>query len=325
MVNPINYEEKRFIIVNDISKTLFYFFDFDTRSNSRHMEFEHFHSYYEIHILLSSNALHFIKGIPYHIQMNDFVLLPPSLLHKTSYPEGKPSKRLVITFMYRKDGYGFADSYEEILAPFHAPLPIYRFPDEQQSVLAGLINQIVELSRLAGTQELTGAYELTLHSIFTEFLFCLNLFRDKNIYRKEHVEDTVSERIYAVSNYIHTHYMEELTLDDLAKEAWMSPYYLSHQFKRVTGYTITHYVHLVRIRNCQFLLINSRKKITEIAADCGFTSFSQFNRVFRKFCGESPSDYRKSRFPSTEADASGSEARQTPADGQDPVSAKLLS
>ena len=69
MVNPINYEEKRFIIVNDISKTLFYFFDFDTRSNSRHMEFEHFHSYYEIHILLSSNALHFIKGIPYHIQM----------------------------------------------------------------------------------------------------------------------------------------------------------------------------------------------------------------------------------------------------------------
>ena len=105
----------------------------------------------------------------------------------------------------------------------------------------------------------------------------------------------------------------------------MSPYYLSHQFKRVTGYTITHYVHLVRIRNCQFLLINSRKKITEIAADCGFTSFSQFNRVFRKFCGESPSDYRKSRFPSTEADASGSEARQTPADGQDPVSAKLQS
>ena len=84
MVNPINYEEKRFIIVNDISKTLFYFFDFDTRSNSRHMEFEHFHSYYEIHILLSSNALHFIKGIPYHIQTNDFVLLPPSLLHKTS-------------------------------------------------------------------------------------------------------------------------------------------------------------------------------------------------------------------------------------------------
>ena len=69
----------------------------------------------------------------------------------------------------------------------------------------------------------------------------------------------------------------------------------------------------------------SKITISDITAHCGFTSFSQFNRVFRKFCGESPSDYRKSRFPSTEADASGLEARQTPADGQDPVSAKLQS
>ncbi|HJA92129.1 MAG TPA: AraC family transcriptional regulator [Candidatus Eisenbergiella merdipullorum] len=304
MINPIHYEEKHFIIVNDISNSLFYFFDFDSRSNAKNMEFEHFHSYYEIHILLSPNALHFIEGIPYHIQTNDFVLLPPSLLHKTSYPEGEPSKRLIITFMYRKDGYGFKDSYEEILTPFHESLPIYRFPDEQLSVLTGLLNRIVELSNHAGTQEITGTNELVLHSIFTEFLFCLNLFRNDNIYKKEHVDDTVSERIYAVCNYIHTHYMEELTLDDLAKQAWMSPYYLSHQFKRITGYTITHYVHLVRIRNCQFLLINSKKKITEIAADCGFTSFSQFNRVFRKFCGESPSDYRRSRFPGTDSSAS---------------------
>ena len=74
--------------------------------------------------------------------------------------------------MYKSDGYGFQDAYEEMLAPFHAPLPIYRFPDEQQAVLIGLINRIVELSLRAGTQELTGVNELLLHSIFTEFLFC---------------------------------------------------------------------------------------------------------------------------------------------------------
>ena len=112
MLNQIHYEEKRFIIVNDIQNTLFYFFDFDTRSNSKNMEFEHFHSYYEIHILLSPHALHFIEGMPYPIQANDFVLLPPSLLHKTGYPEGVPSRRLVITFMYKSDGYGFQDAYE---------------------------------------------------------------------------------------------------------------------------------------------------------------------------------------------------------------------
>ena len=312
MPNQIDYEEKRFIIVNDIPNMMFYFFDFDARSNSRNMEFEHFHSYYEIHILLSPRAFHFIEGIPYPVRANDFVLLPPSLLHKTSYPEGEPSRRLVIAFLYRNDGYGFRNAYDEILAPFHAPLPIYRFPDDRQAVLIDILNRIVNLSRHAGTQELTDTAELLLHSIFTEFLFWLNHFKDSNIYHTEQAEDTVSERIYAVSNYIHTHYMEELSLDELAKEAWMSPYYLSHQFRRVTGYTLTHYIHLVRVRNCQFLLINSRKKITEIASDCGFTSFSQFNRVFRRFCGESPSDYRRSRFPEDVPSAPGRNAAPIP-------------
>ena len=103
----------------------------------------------------------------------------------------------------------------------------------------------------------------------------------------------IEYRIYAVYNFFHTLYMEDLTLEDLARENWMSPYYLSHQFKNITGYTLTHYIHLVRIRNCQYLLINSPKKITEIATECGFSSFSQFNRIFRRLCGESPSDYRK--------------------------------
>lgn len=296
MLNPILYEEKHFIIVNDIPNSIFYFFDFDCRFSVKNMEFEHFHSYYEMHILLSPNAIHFIEGIPYPIQAYDFVLLPPSLLHKSCYPEGEPSKRLIITFMYREDGYGFRNAYEEILKPFHQPLPIYRFPEQQRNVLAGIINQIVELSRQAGSQELTGIHELVLHSLFTQFLYCLNQFEDCNIYEKKEVDDRLAERIYSVSNYIHTHYMEDLTLEGLAKEAWMSPHYLSHQFKTITGYTITHYIHLVRIRNCQFQLINTQEKITDIASACGFASFSQFNRVFRKFCGESPSEYRRSQW-----------------------------
>ena len=59
----------------------------------------------------------------------------------------------------------------------------------------------------------------------------------------------------------HLHYAEDLSLEDLARENFMSSYYLSHQFKRITGYTITHYIHLVRIRNCQYLLTNTRRKI----------------------------------------------------------------
>ena len=47
MPQTIEYEEKHFIIVNDIENSLFYFFDFDVRSTEKNMEFEHLHSYYE--------------------------------------------------------------------------------------------------------------------------------------------------------------------------------------------------------------------------------------------------------------------------------------
>lgn len=299
MIQPIHYSEKQFIIINDISRSLFYFFDFDKRSSQVNMEFEHFHSYYEIHILLSPNAIHFLEGVPYPIESHDFVLLPPPMLHKSCYPENEPSQRLIINFMYPENGFGFQDAYKELLAPFHQKVPIYRFPENQLNILTDLINQIVSLSFQGqsdapfATMELSGTKELVLHSLFTRFLYCLNQFKDSNIYEKKQVDDKITERIYSVSNYIHTHYQENLTLEGLARESYMSPYYLSHQFKRITGYTVTHYIHQVRVRNCQFLLINSRNKITDIAMECGFVSFSQFNRVFRKFSGESPSEYRK--------------------------------
>ena len=170
MPQTIEYKEKHFIIVNDIKNSLFYFFDFDIRSTEKNMEFEHLHSYYEIHILLSPMATHFIEGIPYRIRTNDFVLLEPSRLHKSFYPSETPSKRLVITFMYRDDGYGFKETYEKLLTPFHEHVPIFRFPEAQQKELVRILNEIVALSHQAGTQEMTGAYELMIHSLFTQFL-----------------------------------------------------------------------------------------------------------------------------------------------------------
>ena len=50
---------------------------------------------------------------------------------------------------------------------------------------------------------------------------------------------------------------------------------------------------MTRVRNVQSLLINTDIPITDAALTCGFASFSQFNRVFRKHIGMAPSQYRK--------------------------------
>ena len=92
------YRDKYYINVNEESDTIFYFFDYDVRSADINMQFQHFHTFFEMCVLLCPNAIHFIDGIPYEIRMFDIVGISPNSLHKTQYPAGKPCKRLIIQF-----------------------------------------------------------------------------------------------------------------------------------------------------------------------------------------------------------------------------------
>ena len=60
----------------------------------------------------------------------------------------------------------------------------------------------------------------------------------------------------------------------------------------LTGSVAVTFRQMTRVRNAQQLLLYTDMKIADITAHCGFTSFSQFNRVFNKFCHTSPSQFR---------------------------------
>lgn len=289
-IHGLLYDQNYQIIINDMPDSVYYYFDYDERSYQVNMDFQHFHSFHEIHLLLNPKAHHLVEGIPYSIEANDFVLLRPSLLHKTTYPQGAPSKRLVINFLYPQEYLDSHPALQILLEPFSDSLPIYRFDRNKQQVLNQIINEIHQLSK----QSLPGDIKMMMiHNRFQDFLYKLWELKNYNLYAPEEFDNELSEKIYRITSYIHTHYSEELTLDSLAKQFYMSTCYLSHQFRSITGYTLIHYIQMTRIRNAQYALINTNEKITNISELNGFTSFSQFNRVFRKFCGKSPSDFRK--------------------------------
>lgn len=285
------YSKQHSLCINDIKHSLYYYFDYDERSHEINMAFPHCHSFFEIMILISDQeAYHPIEGNPYSIRSGDIVLLRPSVLHRTEYPKGTPSKRLIIGFLYPPDLWDMEETYQKLFEPFYAQMPIYRFPPKQRQIIYEKLNQIYLRSLEDEAEDLKA---LTVHGIFIDFLYTLRQFAPFNTYTNEPFKDQVSQKIYSIVTYIHNHFSEELTLDFLSKEFYISPYYLSHQFKDVTGYTLTQYIQMTRIRNVQYMLLNSRKKISSLAEECGFTSFSQFNRIFQKYCSQSPSEFRK--------------------------------
>jgi AraC-like DNA-binding protein len=99
--------------------------------------------------------------------------------------------------------------------------------------------------------------------------------------------------IWKARKYIEEHSWEELSLTKVAKVVNMDANYLSENFKQVTGINFVEYVAGMRFANACDLLRNSNRRITEIAFAAGFQSLSQFNRVFKRFSGKSPTQYRE--------------------------------
>ncbi len=282
------YEQGFVETIGNDSDPLFYLFDFDVRSFDINMEFQHFHRFYEIHVLLDKEAEHLVDGALFPLRQYDITLLPPLKLHKSIYPEGDPVRRLIIDFSIPEESNPILkEETLRLLSVFYADPPVLRFTEVEQ---ADIFSHINEISRLLKLKE--PGYMLQVHAEFMRFLFCLNRYAPTNSY-KTVKEDTLEEKIYQVTSYIHAHFAEELSLESLSQMFFISPYYLSHQFKAITGFNLVNYIQMTRIRNAQQMLLSDNLKITDIAGACGFNSFSQFNRTFNKFVGKSPREFRR--------------------------------
>ncbi len=92
--------------------------------------------------------------------------------------------------------------------------------------------------------------------------------------------------------YINDHLTRELSLEDLAAQAALSPFYFSRLFKRETGFSPHQYILATRISSAKFLLRSTGDSVKTICFTVGFTSESSFCTAFKKETGLTPSEYR---------------------------------
>ena len=102
----------------------------------------------------------------------------------------------------------------------------------------------------------------------------------------------VSPGIVKARAFIAEHYADEVSLSAIARVVNMSSFYFCKTFKKATGMTFTDYLARVRIEKVKTMLLDPQTRVSEAAYAAGFQSLSQFNRVFRRIAGESPSTYR---------------------------------
>ncbi len=109
----------------------------------------------------------------------------------------------------------------------------------------------------------------------------------------EHKKTMDTGRINQIINHILDNLHTKISLNQLAELVYLHPGSLSREFKKTTGFSLVEYINKVRIGKASRLLTESDKQITDICYECGFRNLSNFNRIFRKVHGITPSVFRK--------------------------------
>jgi AraC-like DNA-binding protein len=99
-------------------------------------------------------------------------------------------------------------------------------------------------------------------------------------------------RVRLAKAYISNHQSEYFSLSDLARSVHVSTFYFCKIFKKATGLTFIEFRNRLRIKMAKKLLVNPNLSVSEIAYSVGFQSLTQFNRLFRRTVGESPTAFR---------------------------------
>lgn len=110
---------------------------------------------------------------------------------------------------------------------------------------------------------------------------------------RESAVSSEKKDILHAKEYIEKHYQDNLTLEVLAQEIHMNPYYFSSFFKKQSGENFKDYVNKVRLQHALSLLVSTDWKTYEIAAEVGFRDARSFTELFQRVYGETPASYRK--------------------------------
>ncbi len=118
------------------------------------------------------------------------------------------------------------------------------------------------------------------------------IYRDFHLNTNKETIDTNKKDIRPILHFIEKNYASNITIESLAKEFFISPFYLSKIFKAETGFTINQYIIGCRMGEAERLLIFSDAQIKDIAITVGYENLPYFYTTFKKYAGCTPNDYK---------------------------------
>lgn len=257
--------------------------------DKKDIKFEyHHHDFSKIVILIDGDLTYYIEGKAYILKPWDILFVNKNEIHKPVVNPNKYYERIVIwlnpDFMAK-----YAQGNNDLLKCFEVAIKNnYNLLRLNMKSIEIIKNLIQDIQNCNNSNEFGS--EILKESLFVQLMVLMNrlfLNSDKN----RDIEDIQYDKtIEGVLNYINSNLENDLSIDTIASEFFISKYYLMRKFKNQIGSSIHNYVVQKRLILARSL-ISDGLSMSSVCSRCGFNDYSSFVRAFKKVYGVSPINY----------------------------------
>lgn len=240
----------------------------------------HHHDFYEVYYLIGGNVEYWVDGRIIRMEPGDLLLIHPLELHRPMVKSGNMYERFVlwINREYLESMDGQLDSCFNHTQPAHSHL--LRPAHSERTALMSLLAEMVRESY--GRDFASG---VSAYGLFLQFMVQLNRLALQTQGKEE--SEPMSTLVRNVLHYILQHLGEDLSLEHLAGQFYVSKYHLSHAFSREVGVSVYRYITLRRLLMARELL-SAGESAKQVCRICGFSDYTSFYRAFKSEYGISP-------------------------------------
>lgn len=274
-------------IVEDLNPT-FLFNWTGTRRREQNEEY-HSHDYPEIAFVLSGTGRYHVAGEMITIQEGDVLILNPGVKHQAQYcPDAEvPATEFFV---------GFSDIHFQGLPANTMPLPDGSFLLHTTGELRRKLFKLCSAMQEESAVYRQGRYFMLKSYLVQMILLVLREQSEPMERPRGYSFESVNKKyvVEQIINYFESHYSERISLDQIAENMYLSPFYVSKIFKSETGETPIRHLIDIRLEKAMELLEGGwAGSIQEVAATVGYDDAYHFSKLFKKRYGIAPTQARK--------------------------------
>ncbi|WP_168735952.1 AraC family transcriptional regulator [Cohnella fermenti] len=263
---------------------------------------KHAHEHLQLCYMMSGSCQHVTNSRSYILTKGDLFSIPPYQEHRLEVYESMDFVLIQIDFMPHVINENLRDltrmqtfmdfAYIRPLISQEDLIPKMTLPPSSQISVENLLEvMMTEWMKKEDGYQLAIKAELLKLLVITGRQYARY---SENQGQQEHrIVLLHREALNQAIAFMESHYHEDLHLEDIANIAYMSPSYFSSILRLIKGKSYIEYLSAIRMQAAMELLRCTEHNITEIASRVGYNHISHFTRMFKKYTGVTPSDFRK--------------------------------